>query len=354
MYNDIDLPLVMDTLGIWKLQDWTIETAIKQLNREESKLGVYVLINTVNYKLLIGEGKISGRCNRIYKHINGHNEKNKKFLSDLKKYGKNSFRLYGIIPEKDEIKRALIENKLQVNLKNICYNRPRRHYPTQKEIVEYEHRNQPIKDRINNYTKIQRINGFDECWESNYSDKKEYSSVYMNNTTYPHHILMYILHYGDICGITSTIDHLCNNKKCVNPKHLKMTTNSKNCRRYYNSDIDKKKICLLYNKGFTIKDISEKLKICTAKVQYSLNLKSNFSSQYHGVRYNPKEKAYIPFCQSVLLGWYKSEVEAAENRDYYIFKMNLLHKHTLNFVNIDYRNFIPHSFENGKINKNLI
>lgn len=234
-----EIQLIKTSINHCNLGDISIKESCLIIAKSNISHGIYIIINTKNGMMLIGEGKISGFANRPNKHIKGVTN-NSKFLKDLKQYKKESFILWGIIPENNEIQRKLIENKLQIYFKDKCYNRPKRNYPTQKELLEDKGRHtkgkgEKILNRLKNYTKIQKINNFDECWESNFKPKSIYGDLAFKKIKYLHHVLMYILHYGDICGISSVIHHKCNNKRCVNPKHLQLTTNIGNSLFYYNS-----------------------------------------------------------------------------------------------------------------------
>lgn len=342
-----ELKLIQTHLGIWKLEDWDVETSSIQLN---GIYGIYCIKNIVTNKVLIGEGKLGGKGSRLRSHMIG-NCLNTIWKTDLKKYSKENFRLIWIIPEEDEIQRKLIENKLQIYFKDNCYNIPRRKYPTQKELLENTvsiynpYKTGNIIQRLNNYT----ING--DCWESNYKLRHGYGTISFNKKYYSHHVLMYILHYGDICGISSIVHHKCNNKRCVNPEHLELTTHTENIRLHHNSDEIKEKIQELSSQGLKIKEITHKLNLSRTTVQKYIGFKT--TSKYRGVGfYNEKYEARI---DKINLGYYKTEVQAAEHRDYYIVKNNLLSKRgaTLNFHNIDYNNFAPYQQHSGKINKNL-
>lgn len=312
-----ELNLIQTDLGIWKLKDWTISICSTQLSGLN---GIYCIKNLINNKVLIGEGCLGGHNSRLRRHVLGKTDNNQ-WNKDIEKYGKDCFRLIWIILEENEIQRKLIENKLQLHFKDNCYNTPRRQYPSQQELLDSD-----IVNRLNNYTMIQRVNGFDRCWETLYYNKN-YGMVSFKGKDYYHHVLMYILYYGNICGISSTIHHKCENKKCVNPFHLENITNIGNIHNYHK--IDK---------------------------TYNINAK-NFD--FNGIVFRKTYKVYEAKYKSnayIYLGVYQNPILAAQNRDYYIVKNNLLDKKRakLNFHNIDYTNFTPHLMNNGKINKELL
>ena len=64
---------------------------------------------------------------------------------------------------------------------------------------------------------------------------------------------------GDICGITSTIHHKCENKRCVNPQHLELVTHLENCKLYFDCDKMRYNVLKLRKLGFNTKEISIKL-----------------------------------------------------------------------------------------------
>lgn len=326
-----ELKLIQTNLGIWKLQDWPVKTCSVQLPIVK---GIYCIKNLITNKVLIGEGTLGGKNSRLASHINGRSQ-NIEWLNDLKIFNKDNFRLIWFIEENNEIKRKLIENKFQIYFKNNCYNTPRRDYPLQEELLnhqndKYHNYINNIKERINNYTKIQK-DYVDECWESNYlSGSGEYGKMQFKTKTYLHHVLMYILHYGNICGVSSVIHHKCNNKKCVNPKHLELTTHIHNIKLVYDCNNTKKSV------------------------------QAVLTSKYNGVCLYKKYNNFISSIginhELLHLGYYSDEIYAAQNRDYYIVKNNLLEQRfaMLNFHNIDYYNFKPWPMQNGKINKHLL
>jgi len=318
-----ELKLIQPYLGVWKLENWNIPTASVQLS---GRMGIYCIQNLQNKRLLIGEGKLGGTGSRPKYHLLGRTM-NTQFDADILAYGKNNFRLIWIIEENCEINRKVIENKIQKHFGEICYNRPRNLYPTQQEllsnIASARHVIQgDIITRINRYKKT--ISG---CWESDFKgDSYGYGVISYKGKSYKHHVLMYILHYGDICGISSVIHHKCENKKCVNPEHLELVTHTVN-------------ICLSQQKRTP--------------------LNKEYTSQYHGVHFS-KTNGYVASVaiegtKTIGLGYYHEDIHAAQNRDWFVCKFGLLAKKqgTLNFHNIDYTKFKVWPMKSGKLNKVL-
>ncbi len=357
-----ELDLIQTHLGIWKLEDWYIGTSIVQIG---NKHGIYCVKNLINNKLLIGEGIIRNRLNTHLRPKSNHS--NRQWMTDIKQYNKDNFKLIWIIEENNEIQRKLIENKLQIYFKDSCYNSPRREYPTREQLINdlgstnvtgkiYEN----ITTRLNNYIKVQRVNGFDKCWEPNLhpSTTDGYRAIRFKKYDYMHHVLMYILHYGDICGISSVIHHKCANKKCVNPKHLELVTNIINCRIAKNCGNTESLVQSLQNSNLSTVQKSNMLKISKETIRkYTNYIKT---SKYTGVYFDKQQQSYGVVIKidnkTKRLGFYREESQAAQNRDYYIVKNNLLHlkQSTLNFHDIDYNNFKPFLNNAGYINKNLL
>ena len=163
------------------------------------------------------------------------------------------------------------------------------------------------------------------CWESNYNLNQPYGVLRFNNKRYGHHVLMYILYHGDICGITSIIHHECNNTRCVNPNHLKKVTHIENINFYH---------------------------------RIGNQLITEEKHKYIGVSKNSQLKCFNSAIKidykNINLGHYKTQEEAAQNRDYYIVRNNLLEEYSLNFHDIDYYKFKPWPQIGGKINKYVI
>ena len=75
----------------------------------------------------------------------------------------------------------------------------------------------------------------DECWVwTGYLKPDGYGHAYAGKIDGKHknirtHRAMYELHVGQI-PLNLTIDHLCRNRACGNPKHLRILTLSENCK----------------------------------------------------------------------------------------------------------------------------
>jgi len=70
----------------------------------------------------------------------------------------------------------------------------------------------------------------DECWVYTGKLLHGYGQFCCDSKTYPAHRVVYRLTYGQIEDKTVYVIHKCNNKKCCNPKHLTLGSNSKNQR----------------------------------------------------------------------------------------------------------------------------
>lgn len=111
----------------------------------------------------------------------------------------------------------------------------------------------------------------------------------------------------------------------------------------------------LYNEGKTKKEISEILGCSMSTLHRRIKLDK--TSNYRGVYFDKDSNNFRARYQgdtTYRFGNYKTDISAAQNRDYFLVKNSLLHKEKLNFHNIDYTNFQPHKTINGQVNKHLL
>ena len=72
----------------------------------------------------------------------------------------------------------------------------------------------------------------DNCWEWKGYSQKGYGCFRKGDKVLRAHRYAYELLVGKLTdGLV--LDHLCNNKKCVNPQHLEEVTNPENTKRHY-------------------------------------------------------------------------------------------------------------------------
>jgi hypothetical protein len=73
------------------------------------------------------------------------------------------------------------------------------------------------------------INNKTKCWEWTASlNSKGYGQFYFNGKTSGRAHRYSYTHYKGQIPPDKVVDHLCNNKKCVNPKHLALASNKEN------------------------------------------------------------------------------------------------------------------------------
>lgn len=70
----------------------------------------------------------------------------------------------------------------------------------------------------------------DQCWPANECDRGGYGRVRWRNKTYRAHRFAYEIMVGPIPD-GFELDHLCGNRRCVNPAHLEPVTHQENVRR---------------------------------------------------------------------------------------------------------------------------
>ena len=67
-----------------------------------------------------------------------------------------------------------------------------------------------------------------DCWTWQAStDRRGYGHIWFNGKLVYAHRFAYALSYGE-CANGLEIDHMCHNRRCVNPEHLQLVTNQQN------------------------------------------------------------------------------------------------------------------------------
>lgn len=123
----------------------------------------------------------------------------------------------------------------------------------------------------------------DTCWiwQGHINNKNGYGRISFNCKRYQAHRISYYLS-GKSWLVNSVICHLCNNKQCVNPKHLMLGSHSTNQRQRVDDGIgcilDKNKAKIirercLHHQGKKYKDLAE-----------IFNKENGWSLKYYNVR----------------------------------------------------------------------
>ena len=77
---------------------------------------------------------------------------------------------------------------------------------------------------------LAQFDNVDDCWEIN--TPRPYPSMWFQGSTWN---AMRVIYYVFVSSLIEglLIDHLCKNKKCINPTHLEAVTLKENTRRHY-------------------------------------------------------------------------------------------------------------------------
>lgn len=76
-----------------------------------------------------------------------------------------------------------------------------------------------------------KVDKTESCWNwTGHITNAGYGQFLFDGKTQKAHMVSYILEYGKIPN-SLVIDHLCKNKKCVNPKHLEAVSQKENVNR---------------------------------------------------------------------------------------------------------------------------
>ena len=87
--------------------------------------------------------------------------------------------------------------------------------------------NAPLEQKLNSYT----LNG--DCWEYNgCSDSSGYGTIMVEGKLQRVHRLSWEFHNHKKIPKGMVIDHICFNRKCINPAHLRLATIKDNCSRH--------------------------------------------------------------------------------------------------------------------------
>lgn len=96
--------------------------------------------------------------------------------------------------------------------------------------------NATLEQKLSSYT----LNG--ECWEYNgCTNNWGYCLIMANGKLQYAHRLAWEYHNGARIPDGMTVDHICFNRRCINPGHLRLTSHSDNAKRHSSTSL--KAVC---------------------------------------------------------------------------------------------------------------
>lgn len=191
--------------------------------------GIYAIVCLANAKIYVGAtDDLERRQKDHFLNLRNNRHINTQLQTDFNYFGESQFQ-WQILEEVTEI--SLLFRKENEWMEKVG------HKYNVNKFVELPKLDDTIIERF--WSKVDK-KGDTECWE--WKDScTPYGKIKISGKKYIAHRLSYCIHNGDF-DCTMLVLHICNNKKCVNPNHLKLGTHQENMRGMANDGLSSGKL----------------------------------------------------------------------------------------------------------------